>query len=49
MHTSGLNRLDNGMILTTRAKLGMITENYNAIDDVNLRAEAKRFTQTMQK
>ena len=40
----------NGVIWTTRAKVGMILQNYNVMDEVHLRVEAKRFThKTMQK
>ena len=34
-----------GMILTTRAKVGMIQENYDIIDEVNCKVEAKQFAQ----
>ena len=38
------------MIFTTRAEVGMIQQNYNVIDGVNFRAEAKRLThKAMQK
>ena len=38
------------MNLTTRAKLEMIQQNCNVIDEVNLEVEAKRFThKTIQK
>ena len=39
-----------GMVLTTRTKVGMMRQNYNMIDGINFRAEAKQFThKTMQK
>ena len=39
-----------GMIQITNAKVGMIQETYNMIDEFSLRAEAKRFThKTMHK
>ena len=34
-----------GMILTTRAKVGMIQQNYDIIDQVNCKVEAKQFAQ----
>ena len=38
------------MVLNTRTTVGMIRQNYNVIDGINFRAEAKQFThQTMQK
>ena len=38
-----------GTILTIRSKVEMIQKNYNMTNRVNHRADAKRFTQTMQK
>ena len=32
------------MVLSKRTKVGMVRQNYNVIDRVNFRAEAKRFT-----
>ena len=38
------------MVLTKRTKVEMIQQNYNMIDEINFRAEAKRFThKTIQK
>ena len=34
-----------GIILTTRAKVGMIQENDNIVDEVNCKDEAKQFAQ----
>ena len=34
-----------GIILTMRAKVGMIQENYGIIDEVNCKVEAKQFAQ----
>ena len=34
-----------GIILTTRAKVGMIQENYGIINEVNCKVEAKQFAQ----
>ena len=34
-----------GMILTTRARVGMIQQNYDIIDEVNCKVEAKQFAQ----
>ena len=34
-----------GIILTVRAKVGMIQENYGFIDEVNCKVEAKQFAQ----
>ena len=34
-----------GIILTMRAKVGIIQENYDIIDDVNCKVEAKQFAQ----
>ena len=37
-----------GMFLTTRTKMGKIRQSYNGIDAINVRADAKRFTQKKQ-
>ena len=34
-----------GIILTMRAKVGMIQENYDIIDEVSCKAEVKKFAQ----
>ena len=34
-----------GIILTVKAKVGMIQENYGIVDDVNCKVEAKQFAQ----
>ena len=36
-----------GMILTTRAKVGTMQQNYNVIGEVNLTGKAKGFTHKM--
>ena len=42
--------LFHGMILTTITRMGMIRKNYNVIDGINFKAEAKRFAhKTIQK
>ena len=33
-----------GAVFTIRTKVGMIKQNYNVLDGVNYRADAKRFT-----
>ena len=34
-----------GIILTMRANLGMIQENYGIVDEVNCKVQAKQFAQ----
>ena len=34
-----------GIILTMRAKVGMMQENYDIIDEVNCKVEVKQFAQ----
>ena len=38
-----------GMFMTTRTNMGMIRQSYNGSDEINFRADVKRFTHKTKK